>query len=787
MSNRQVGRNWPKFGGKMLFETGYHWIMQRSLLSILCAMLAVPCFAQTAELKTPSGASGSDPVLSFEAGPAGSAPAGWGGGPAGTIVVDDKVVHAGRRSVRIEPKADSHGSFSTLTKMIPLAFSGSIIELRGFLRTEDVSSFAGLWMRENMDGAAVEFDNMQTRQLKGTTDWTEYSITLPVHPGAQQLYFGALVAGTGKAWVGDLQLHVDGKPVSQAPKAEIPLTVLSRDHQFDGGSGIILSSLTPIQIDNLAMLGKIWGFLKYRHPQVTSGNLHWDYELFRILPAVIAAPDRAAAQTVLLKWIGGLGPVQPCDPCATLDENGLQLGPDLAWTADETLLGKDLVKALQTIQRNRPAGKQFYISLNLGVGNPSFDHELTYSGIKLPDAGLQILALYRFWNIVEYWSPNRNIVGEDWDGVLREFLPRIALAKTPEDYQREMMELIAQDHDTHANLWSSLRVRPPAGECRLPLNLRFIGQNAVIASLASTDTVTANSFKMGDVLTDLDGQPVDKLVQAWSPNYADSNQAARLRDIALNMTNGPCGPATVGLLRGSEAVTVNTNRIPAAGITGINSTHDLPGATFRLLSDEVAYLKLSSIKVADLDHYLQLAANTKGLVIDIRNYPSEFVVFALGSHLVERSTGFVKFTGGDLANPGAFHWGTVLQIMPAAPSYEGKVVILVDEVTQSSAEYTAMALRASPHAMVIGSTTAGADGNVSTIPLPGGLSSMISGIGIFYPDGRPTQQIGIVPDKTVVPTIDGIRAGRDEVLEEAVRQILGPGTPDETIRKISAP
>jgi C-terminal processing protease CtpA/Prc len=103
--------------------------------------------------------------------------------------------------------------------------------------------------------------------------------------------------------------------------------------------------------------------------------------------------------------------------------------------------------------------------------------------------------------------------------------------------------------------------------------------------------------------------------------------------------------------------------------------------------------------------------------------------------------------------------------------YAGKVVILVDETSQSQAEYTAMALRAMPGAVVVGSTTAGADGNVSSIPLPGGLNTMISGLGVFYPDHRPTQRVGIVPDVVVRPTIEGIAAGRDEVLERAVRVI----------------
>jgi C-terminal processing protease CtpA/Prc len=84
-----------------------------------------------------------------------------------------------------------------------------------------------------------------------------------------------------------------------------------------------------------------------------------------------------------------------------------------------------------------------------------------------------------------------------------------------------------------------------------------------------------------------------------------------------------------------------------------------------------------------------------------------------------------------------------------------------------------MAFRAAPGAVVVGSTTAGADGNVSRVLLPGGLSTLISGIGVYYPDRRPTQRIGIVPDVEVRPTVAGLRAGRDEVMEAAVRRVLG--------------
>ncbi len=767
--------------------TRYDLAIVRFLLVLMFAALTLPCQAQDTSPGQSTDRSNLAAILGFEAQPTGDMPGGWHGGPPGTVFADDKVVHGGRWSARIERHADSPGVGSTVTKSVPMDFAGKAIELRGFLRTEEVSDFAGLWMREDGETPAVAFDNMQRRQLKGTTGWAEYSITLPVNPDGRQLFFGVLLSGTGKAWADDLQLLVDGKPIWEAPRVERAKTVFDLDHQFDAGSGIVINELTKTQIGNLAMLGKVWGFLKYHHPKVTSGQRHWDYELLRVLPAILDAPDRARANADVVHWIEGLGPVAPCNPCAKLDESDLHIRPDLGWIADKARLGKDLSQSLRSIRDNRLPGKQFYVSLVPNVGNPAFDHELIYGGLKLPDAGFQILALFRFWNIVEYWSPYRNVLGEDWDTVLTEFIPRIALAKDPDSYQRELMALIAEAHDGHANLWSSLGVRPPVGNCQLPVRLRFVENRFVVAGFPATQAARASGLKIGDVITKLDGVPVAKLVETRAPYYAASNDAARLRDIASFMTRGDCGESTISIRRGSQDINLKAERAhPASSDLG-PSAHDLPGETFRLLSNEVAYLKLSSVKIAEAAHYIDAAAGTKGLIIDIRNYPSEFVVFALGSLLVEHETKFARFTFGDLSNPGAFHWTQPVSLSPQKPHYAGKAVILVDEISGSQAEYTSMAFRAASQTMVVGSTTAGADGNVSPFALPGGLSAMISGIGVFYPDKRPTQRIGIVPDVDVRPTIAGIRAGRDEVLEEALRQILGRDVPASQIEKMSKP
>src|SRR6185503_20435676 len=238
---------------------------------LCCAlMLAVApsCYAQTSPT-TPTDQASLTKILGFENERSGDKPGGWFANPPGTVFMDDKIVHSGQWSVRIERNAQSPGEFSVIGRSISWEFSGKSIEIRGFLRTEDVTGYAGLWMRQDNGPEMLSLENMQSQQLKGTHDWAEYKITLPVHAETRTLFFGFLMAGTGKAWADDLQILVDGRPLWDLPKTAP--TVLDRDHEYDNGSRIVLSKLSPVQIQNLATAGKVWGFLKYHHPLITGG------------------------------------------------------------------------------------------------------------------------------------------------------------------------------------------------------------------------------------------------------------------------------------------------------------------------------------------------------------------------------------------------------------------------------------------------------------------------------------------------------------------------------------
>ncbi len=714
-------------------------------------------------------------VYDFEAG-LGVGDHQWNGGPVATVAVDSAVVHGGHAAGRIVRTAASERGFSAISFHLPADRAGQAIEMRGWLRSDAVEGWFGLWFRQDGGAGMVAFDNMQSRGLHGTTDWTEYRIILPLKPEARTLVVGALVAGTGTLWADDFSLWVDGKPLAEAPIREREKTVLDTDVTFQDTSGQRELAPTDLQADNLALLGRVWGFLKYHHPAVTAGRVHWDFALFREMPKILAAADADAARAELVAWIDGLGPIAPCAPCAQAPADPAQPA-DVAWIHDTALLGPDLSARLEAVDAARPAdGAQFYVGLAPHVGNPVFDHEPTYDAEPDRDAGYRLLALFRFWNIVEYCCPNRDIAGEDWPAVLREFVPRLAAAEGEEAYERAVWSLVARLHDTHTQLNASGDARPPGAAGQVPVTVRWIEGHPVVTGYANESLGKATGLEPGDAILAVDGTPVADLFAAWRPYYSASNEARLLKDLAEATVRGPVAETRLEVLRGGETLDLTVQRAAMGTLDRmVGRWHTLDGPGFRLLEPGVAYMALEDIKRDSVQTWIEraLAADAQGLVIDCRAYPGDFPIYQLAGHLVAEPTRFVTFSLLDPANPGAFHWGASMPIAPIAPRFERPVVILVDEVTLSSAEYHAMAFRVAPQAVVMGSTTAGADGNVSQFSLPGKLRTMISGIGIYDAERHNAQRVGIVPDVEVKPTIAGIRAGRDEVLEAAVARITG--------------
>jgi erythromycin esterase-like protein len=111
--------------------------------------------------------------------------------------------------VRVSPQSPE---FVTSTGTLPVAdFAGHHVRYSGFIRTQDVTNFAGLWMRADVAGKSPAFDNMQNQQVSGTKDWNRYAIELDIPKETHNINFGVLMAGEGQAWFDSLAVEVDGK------------------------------------------------------------------------------------------------------------------------------------------------------------------------------------------------------------------------------------------------------------------------------------------------------------------------------------------------------------------------------------------------------------------------------------------------------------------------------------------------------------------------------------------------------------------------------------------------
>lgn len=718
-------------------------------------------------------------------------PEGWGGNNVKTtgfptdntakaFYIDSNVKYSGRYSMSIDWNK-SYGPWTSLTYIIDKRAKGKKIKLTGFLKTENVTGQgAGLWMR--LDGVnryskPKGFDNMMNRAVKGTTDWKQYTIELD-YDGSEvkQIVVGGLIVGEGKIWVDDLQVTVDGIDIAEA---QLPVKT-SKDSVAAAGSGISTIQLSGQKIKELTNLGMLWGFMKYYHNGPAAGKYNMDAELFSLLPKVINASTTTEAYRAMEAWVDHFGQQPICKKCKPLAKDGdTKLMPDFGYLFDKDNLPPSLVTKLEFIRRNRVERKSlYYNSPAQFVGNPQFEHEEAYDDKPYPDAGTRLLSLYRYWNMIQYFFPDKHLIDEDWNKVLGEFIPMFVNDSNALDYQLTCLQLIARIHDTHANIWGGAdTLSKVRGDYYMPMQVKFIENKLVVTDYYVDTLGIKDKLKPGDIIERINGVAVDDLVQRYLPYTAASNYETQLRNLAMfrsPLVRSTKPSAELTVRRGDKTFTITQSRIPLANTMAAvdHDGHHTEG--YKLWNKDVGYIYPGKLNDGDIKTIKELFANTKGIVIDMRCYPSAWMPFVYPDWFNAERKQFVTFTRCDVTHPGRFVYEKGIPVgKNNSDNYKGKIVILVNSYTQSSAEYQAMALSTAPGALVIGSQTSGADGNVSEIVLPGGIKTMISGIGILYPDGTETQRKGLKIDKEVKPTIKGIQDGRDEVMEAALKIIEG--------------
>jgi len=134
------------------------------------------------------------------------------------MVADSSIVKSGKYSATIKSIDNQIAGFGTMMQQSsPDKFLGKRIKMTGYIKSENVTEWAGLWVRVNVDSVVVSFDNThdyrKDRSVTGTTDWKKYEIVLDVPTNSTAISFGVLLAGTGQIWFDNLRFDVVDKTV----------------------------------------------------------------------------------------------------------------------------------------------------------------------------------------------------------------------------------------------------------------------------------------------------------------------------------------------------------------------------------------------------------------------------------------------------------------------------------------------------------------------------------------------------------------------------------------------
>jgi C-terminal processing protease CtpA/Prc len=677
---------------------------------------------------------------------------------------DSVVVFSGDRSLRIE-YTESGDLYGYVSQNIPFNYQGESIALSGYLRSRNMGneSYAGLSLDlYDVRGDAACTEYMYLEELQSDTDWQRFEITMDNSIFGDTLEFGVYLMGPGTVWVDDLELLLDGEPVSLAVERGLPDAQL--DHEFDSGSSLEFTEVDDFQIESLVLLGKVWAFLKYHHPQIGRGDVNWDYSLMRILPSMLEASTESERQQVLLDLVNSLEPVVAAD-CYMPAPEEIRLSPDLSWI-DSPEVGSSLVAALWSVYEGRYQGTHYYVR---GTPYSTFS-ECEYEDMDIPDTGFRLLSLYRYWGIIEYFFPYLYAIDGDWDDALRTYIPVFTAADTPLSYQLALQKLIVSIGDSHASIWNEPdAMKEFYGNLFTPLSLSYVEDNWVVTGYAHESAVTSG-IELGDVIVAIDGRPVIERTEELYPYGNGSTENSVYEMLDQKMLRGNAETVALTIQRGNDTQIVTMPRIEKEDLD--RSMINQPAAgdgSYTLLDDETGYVYAAMLSKEDIEEMEEKLRYTSGLILDLRDYPRGFVIYDVADFILPGEVVFTHMTFPDHRNPGTFVWEEPLCAGGGNYSaYEGKVAILIDEGSISSAEFHAMAWRLAPRARVFGSPTAGADGNITHVSLPGGVNTFFTGLGVYNPDGSETQRVGIIPDVEVRPTIEGLQAGRDEVLEAAL-------------------
>jgi len=374
------------------------------------------------------------------------------------------------------------------------------------------------------------------------------------------------------------------------------------------------------------------------------------------------------------------------------------------------------------------------------------------------DAPMRLAIVASAWGTLSLFYPYFAEQNTDWSLELPRGLTSMAAARSTAEIYFALASVLAALHDNHARAFHP--TVPSRG--MLPIALRNLGQKVVV--VGGLDGYL-HRIPIGSEIVALDSTPMMQLYSEMLQRTSVATTGWSDTIVPFWLTVGPVGVlSTVTFKTASGAV--SSLLVPHVPRDQYESSVREPRPTFGAeLTSGVYYVDLDGMKNERWQSLLPTLSNARAIIMDMRGYPSSAVFGILG-----------HFSSRDILSP---HWEVPLlgtdsyretswKIRPVLPRLNATAILLVDGRAISAAETVIQIVRDNHLATLVGETSGGTNGNMNVVELPAEFSMRFTGMRVPLADGRALQGRGITPDLIIHPTLEGVRAGRDEILEAAL-------------------
>ncbi len=530
--------------------------------------------------------------------------------------------------------------------------------------------------------------------------------------------------------------------------------------------------MTKKQIDNLSILAKIWGFLKYNDPHYSYVKYNWDSVLLLKIP-VFKESNSIEVNKSLNFWLTELGDTNRLLKCILKISKNERTFEDNRWFYKSSL-NKTNIEKLEFIRCYSRRDSTYFATYG-NSGQVRIAHEKPYISEAYPSSFYRILALFRYWNIVNYFSPYSFLSLKKWDTVLREFLPLVYEAKDSLEYNLGVIRLISQLNDGHSALiWTETLSNHFGIYANMPFLCTILSGRAFVSEIFNDSLCKIDHIQKGDEIVSVDGENITKRIDRFKPYlYSGSNVNSRLVMFSETyLFRGKDSICKIKYFDGNKTHDISIRRYSTARPIFENRTTGKNDTAWSVMKNNIGYVNMGLLQEVDVDVAMDCLINTKAIIFDLRFYPNN-TWRRIVDRLARKAFKLGKISSPNIRFPGRFRiTDVIVNVKKRNDIYRGKVFLIVNQLTKSHGEFSAIGIQSAVKSVTVGNSTAGSDGDITEwIVLPGGLATRFSGLGIYYNDGTLTQGRGVKINYYIRQSVDDLKSGRDVLLDKTIKLI----------------